>query len=959
MKGIRAITTIVIGTVLSLIMGNQAVFAEGDLSISISSDTASMSVAPGIFTSTSQTIAASTTNSGGYTVKMDTTGPSSSLINTSDNSYSIPTFTLPSGSPSLPANSTGYGYGYSTDGGSNYLPIIEPTDPSVRLFATAVSGANTHTLTFGTMAPFDVSPGTYTNEVAIYIVANVVPCPVNSICYDGNGDDGTGAMGNQQASSNANVTLIPSNFSRSGYGFAGWNTSADGTGTNYGPSQTITTGDLSLVGMQLYARWVQSSGNLQGWNGCDSLSEGSIIALTDTRDGNTYAVAKYADGRCWTMENLRLDLSKSGLEISALNTNNPTQSFINTINQNHPASTNDFCTANDAACINQVLHNTNNTNRNLTASYNTNNTSSSWYSYGNYYNWYTATVGYGTYGMSTAGAAVEGDLCPAGWKLPTGYGNTGDLSKLDVAMGGNGRNATSESATGSVASTRWRAYPYNFIYGGEQRGATAGNRNISSSYATQNAASSDRTNNLWLKTDGVYMDSNNTLKVRGQTIRCIAKKEYVETGNIHYDANGGTGTMSDDIDVNFGTAVAADNQYTRHRATFVGWNTSANGNGVVVPAGGSVAAAASYMGVTTGETLTLYAIWQLQYSLLYDGNGADNGSMASAAVSSLEAGQLTLVASNFQRDGYGFAGWSLDSAAATKLANGQQVTIYGPNETISINSTFLANADPATNEITLYAVWIPEDTTYTMQSFGTNECNALNVGSVMALKDSRDNNTYMIAKLADNHCWMSENLRLNPAVIALDDTNTNRPTSSFSTEAASSSTANTLCNDDDSTCVDHVKFNSNALNRSYTASYDKNLVESSWYSYGVMYNWYTATAGNGNFDMMSGNVAGDICPAGWRLPTGGATSEFNTLNTAINNGYTSVDTGLRKFPANFNYSGDYNYDKPGGRHTYGRYWSATPQSKEKAYRFGIASTGPTPAKTWNKWDAFAVRCIVK
>lgn len=179
----------------------------------------------------------------------------------------------------------------------------------------------------------------------------------------------------------------------------------------------------------------------------------------------------------------------------------------------------------------------------------------------------------------------------------------------------------------------------------------------------------------------------------------------------------GTGTMSDDIDVNFGTAVAADNQYTRHRATFVGWNTSANGNGVVVPAGGSVAAAASYMGVTTGETLTLYAIWQLQYSLLYDGNGADNGSMASAAVSSLEAGQLTLVASNFQRAGYGFAGWSLDSAATAKLANGQQVTIYGPNETISVNSTFLSNADPATNEITLCAVWIPEDTTYTMQSF--------------------------------------------------------------------------------------------------------------------------------------------------------------------------------------------------------------------------------------------------
>ena len=70
--------------------------------------------------------------------------------------------------------------------------------------------------------------------------------------------------------------------------------------------------------------------------------------------------------------------------------------------------------------------------------------------------------------------------------------------------------------------------------------------------------------------------------------------------------------------------------------------------------------------------------------------------------------------------------------------------------------------------------------------------------------------------------------------------------------------------------------------------------------------------------MASGNVAGDICPAGWRLPTGG------------------------------------------GRGTYGRYWSATPNGGAKAFRLGVASTNwVTPDGAWNKWDAFAVRCIVK
>jgi uncharacterized protein (TIGR02145 family) len=135
----------------------------------------------------------------------------------------------------------------------------------------------------------------------------------------------------------------------------------------------------------------------------------------------------------------------------------------------------------------------------------------------------------------------------------------------------------------------------------------------------------------------------------------------------------------------------------------------------------------------------------------------------------------------------------------------------------------------------------------------------------------------------------------------------------------------------------------------------------SWYSYGVMHGWCTATAENGNYDMASGNVAGDICPAGWRLPTGGGSGEYMSLTNAVG-GVNNMEknNNLLAFPNNFIYSGDYNYNTSGGRGAYGRYWSVTPNGKVKAYRLGVAlSNWVTPDGSWSKWDAFAVRCVVK
>ncbi len=955
---------------LSLVFSNQAVFAEDSLSITVPSDTVSLTAYPGIFASESQTITASTSSTAGYTVTLSPAGSSNSLHLETDPSYAIPTFTIPQGSSSLPAGSTGHGYGFSTDDGANYF-AIPAVNTSKQIFKTSSAGTNQHDLTFGILVSSEDPSGDYDGTILLQVVANLSPCSPGKICYYGNNDDGTGQMEDQTASSNSSVMLTPPNFSRRGYGFAGWNTEIDGSGTTYGPSATITTGDLSSEGLQLYAKWIASTGTFQGWEGCDDMNIGDVTALTDTRDGETYAVAKHPDGQCWMMENLRLDLSDEDVEITADNTNRPSADFMQEINNNHPAPTNSFCESNTTACVNKVVYSTNNINRSLTPSYNTNDTATSWFSYGVYYNWYTATAGKGTLEQSIPGASSDGDLCPANWRLPASAGDVGDYSILDRSYGGTGKNQNTGSI-GTTASNRWRTYPLNFIYSGEQKASGPYNRGNSGSFTTLNTQSGERTINMWLRAEGISINSNTSPKHRGQPLRCLVNDGYKVNGNIHYDSNGGLGTMPDNVDVLLGEALADYNTFTKPGSVFVTWNSSPDGKGVVIKEGGMVAGAAYAMGIEEGETLTLYAIWDTDYSLVYDGNGADAGSMSSVTIPKLTTGTKTLVAPNYSRTGYSFGGWSLDPNAATKLANGTSVTIYGPNETINITNSFLnTNIDPNTGELKFYAVWIPENTTYTMQTFDATACSALNSNEVISLKDTRDNNLYTVAKLADNNCWMIENLRLDPAGIAFTATNTNSPTSDFITEAVNPNTSsnNTLCKTDNSACDDSIKYNANAINRNLVERYDGNNNYNSWYSYGIMYNWYSATAGNGTYSFTTnsgissnGVVSGDICPANWRLPTGGSSSssDINTLNRAVNNGSTSSDAGLVKFPVNLIYSGDYNYNTAGGRSTFARYWTATSAGTDKAYRFGLTQGGnPTPAGSWNKWDAFAVRCLVK
>ena len=148
----------------------------------------------------------------------------------------------------------------------------------------------------------------------------------------------------------------------------------------------------------------------------------------------------------------------------------------------------------------------------------TNNTASGYsassnvYSYGNYYNWYSATAGHGKYGSSYAsGYIAPGDICPAGWHLPTGN-TTGEYYALNTAL-----NA---GATDSTASNGLRSYPNNFVYSGYVHSSLFVNRSYSGSYWSSSAYDSGSAYNLGL--DNVNPGTSYYPKYGGRTVRCVA-----------------------------------------------------------------------------------------------------------------------------------------------------------------------------------------------------------------------------------------------------------------------------------------------------------------------------------------------------------------------------------------------------------------------------------------------------
>ena len=399
------------------------------------------------------------------------------------------------------------------------------------------------------------------------------PSTAGYINYYANASTAVGTMGRHSASDGNTVKLFASNFSREGYGFAGWSDAFDyATNPNahfYGPNEDITvpTG-TTANGLALYAVWVESAGTMQanGASVCNSLTaatyndEGdsdestwsisanlnSISALTDTRDGNTYAIARLTDGNCWMIENLRLadkDSNNNDVILSSANTNSPSLPLTNVYDtnttSNHLSPTSSiaytegtapegWCSANSAACDDQSRIRTDNTADRATYITTTNMSSHSvnLYSYGNYYNWYSATAGNGTYAKN--GGTTDGDICPTGWHLPNRHPEFGLLSNslggYKSAEGVAQYMSGSTTPTGAIMQERLRHFPNNLLYSGTVSGSSISRRGNGGYYWSSSGNGYNNAYDLFFNsnnTPGVYPGNGTIGKYSGNTVRCM------------------------------------------------------------------------------------------------------------------------------------------------------------------------------------------------------------------------------------------------------------------------------------------------------------------------------------------------------------------------------------------------------------------------------------------------------
>ena len=230
--------------------------------------------------------------------------------------------------------------------------------------------------------------------------------------------------------------------------------------------------------------------------------------------------------------------------------------------------------------------------------------------------------------------------------------------------------------------------------------------------------------------------------------------------------------------------------------------------------------------------------------------------------------------------------------------------------------------------------------------------------------DARDKSTYYIQKLADGNCWMLTNLAYAGGT---SNGGTNAYSDVINQGAGTPGTPGTLNNGtaDTATTFTLAKYYIHPTNSNPTIDPTPPSTATDGGTtnpqYGYLYNWCAAMGAQNTAACASAATPApdptiNICPAGWRLPTGEPTTgEFTALNTAINGGLLNTDAGLRTnglFQRSGGWDGGFS-----GQGSYGGYWSSSQYSSSGARNLLFYSTNVLPAYGNFKYFGYAVRCV--
>ena len=469
------------------------------------------------------------------------------------------------------------------------------------------------------------------------------------VTYNGNAPAATTATGTPTDASayilDASVTVAAKGSLTvgSGYRFTGWNTAANGTGTDYVAGATLL---MPVGGITLYAKWVDANIVLTydangGVNAppADTHTANTSITLpgqAPTRSGYTFLG--------WTEAS-----NNSGTVYS------PSGAYTT------PAG-------------NGVLY-------------------AKWaaISYTFYYNTNGGTAGGGSAPVSVTGLNVGGIVTvyvvDGSNPAPTrsGYSFTGWNAAADgSATNYAGGSTYTMGASNYTIYAQWLGNPFTLTYnsnGGTAISPTSEVRradsvaNITGTTPTRSGYTFSAWNTAANGTGTTYAASS-SLTMPASNLTLYAQWTAINSG-VSYNANGGSGAPTG-ANYNYGASVTVSSTLpTRSGYTFTGWNTQQGG-------GGTPYQPADVFNMPNGAVV-LYAQWSATvYALDYDANG---GTAAPGSRNYAFASTATVSAILPTRSGYDFQGWNTD--------------ISGTGTPRSASGTFTMPA----NDVTLYAQW--------------------------------------------------------------------------------------------------------------------------------------------------------------------------------------------------------------------------------------------------------------
>ena len=480
-----------------------------------------------------------------------------------------------------------------------------------------------------------------TQGAVITLYAKWTLIPIHTVTFAPNG--GTGNEYTQNVEEGTPTSLTPNTFTREGWTFEGWNMAADGSGTAYADKAAVT---LS-ADQTLYAQWVAvtysityhlEGGSVSGTNPDEyTPADAAITLINPTRTGYTFS-GWQGTGLSGTVPSVTIPSGSTGdREYTAVwAANSYTVSFVTN------GGTGTMADQRFTYDVPQALSPLGYTREGFT-----------------FVGWYTNPDG-------TGDSYEDGELVH----------NLTDLNGDTVSLYAVWTERPTQTITFEPNGGAEAAYHQHVIRGIGTTLSLNQFTRVGYTFGGWNTASNGSGSSF---TDGAPVNLLADL-----TLYALWTPNPL---TVHFDVNGGTGVMNDQIFAYEVPQALNAHSFSREGHGFTGWNTAADGTGT---------------GYADGQTLTLtagvtlYAQWSANvHTVTFISNGGD-GNMAPESFAFGET--LNLTANAFTREGHRFTGWNTTAdGTGTGYADGASVTI---------------DAD-----LTLYAQW--EAHTYTVR-FNSN-----------------------------------------------------------------------------------------------------------------------------------------------------------------------------------------------------------------------------------------------